>query len=138
MRDMAMGERLGESSGKITGTRVLTSEGQVKVEVSFQGRGDMLGEDITDFGTYWQSVRPGGVLYGEGDVLWLTDDGQSALWSGFGVGRPTGAPPAAHFAVCGSVQTESQRQARLNGVATVVEHDVDQEGNYHWTLWEWK
>jgi hypothetical protein len=69
MRNMAMGERLGEPSGKITGTRVLRSEGQVKVEVSFQGRGNMLGEEITDFGTYWQSVRPGGVLYGEGDVL---------------------------------------------------------------------
>ena len=93
---MAIGERLGESSGKITSTRVLTSEGPVKVEVSFQGRGNMLGEEITDFGTYWQSVRPGGVLYGEGDVLWLTNDGESALWSGFGVGKPTGAPPAAH------------------------------------------
>ncbi len=138
---MALGEQLGEASGRIIGTRVLASEGegqQVKVEVSFQGRGNVLGEEITDFGTYWNIVRPGGVLYGEGDTLWLTNDGESVQWSGFGVGRPTGAPPAGHFAVCGSVQTESQRLARLNSVATVVEHDVDQEGNYHWTLWEWK
>ena len=35
-----LGELLGESSGRITGTRVLPTEGQqVKVEVSFQGSG---------------------------------------------------------------------------------------------------
>ena len=136
---MALGEQLGTASGTITGTRVLAPEGQqLKVEGSFAGRGTLLGEDIADFGTYWQTVRPGGVLYGEGDVLWLTNDGESARWWGFGVGHPTGPPPAGHFAVCGSVQTESQRLARLNSVATVVEYDVDTEGNYNWTLWEWK
>jgi hypothetical protein len=135
---MALGEQLGESSGKVTGSRVLAPEGQqVKVEVSFEGRGKMLGEDIADMGTYWQTVRPGGVLYGEGDTLWLTNDGESVLWRGFGVGHPTGPPPAGHFAVCGSAQTESQSLSRLNSVATVIEYDVDAEGNYHWTLWEW-
>jgi hypothetical protein len=136
---MALGEQLGESSGKVTGTRVLGPEGQqVKVEVSFEGRGTLLGQDIADFGTYWQTLRPGGVLYGEGTVLWLTNDGESVQWQGFGVGQPTGPPPAGHYAVCGSAQTESQRFVRLNSVATVTEYDVDAEGNYHWTLWEWK
>ena len=136
---MALGEQLGTASGTITGTRVLAPEGQqLKVEVSFSGRGTMLGEDITDFGTYCQTVRSGGVLYGEGDVLWLSNDGESVRWWGFGVGHPTGPPPAGHFGVCGSAQTESQRFARLNSVATVVEYDVDAEGDYRWTLWEWK
>jgi hypothetical protein len=50
---MALGEQLGEASGKVTGTRVLGPEGQqVKVEVSFEGRGTLLGQDIADFGTY--------------------------------------------------------------------------------------
>ena len=58
---MALGEQLGTASGTITGTRVLAPEGQqLKVEVSFAGRGTLLGEDIADFGTYWQTVRPGG------------------------------------------------------------------------------
>jgi hypothetical protein len=136
---MALGEQLGEVSGRITGTRVLAPEGQqVKVEVSLEGRGTMLGEDISDLGTYWQTVRPGGELYGEGNNVWLTNDGENVLWRGFGVGRPTGPPPAGHFAVCGWTQTESQRFVRLNSVATAIEYDVDAEGNYHWTLWEWK
>jgi hypothetical protein len=27
--------------------------------------------------------------------------------------------------------------AAVNSVATVIEYDVDAEGNYRWTLWEW-
>jgi hypothetical protein len=57
---MALGDQIGEASGRITGTRVLAPEGQpVKVEVSLQGSGTMLGQQITDVGTYWQTVRPG-------------------------------------------------------------------------------
>ena len=38
------GEVLAESSGQLTGVRVLLADGQdSKVEVSFQGRGQMLG-----------------------------------------------------------------------------------------------
>ena len=58
---------LGELSGKATFGRVLpTEEQRVKVEVSIQGSGELRGEKVTVFGTYWQTVRPGGVLYGEG------------------------------------------------------------------------
>ena len=135
---MALGERIGESSGRITGTRVVSSiEGDVQIEITFQGSGMMLGEHITDLGTYLQTVRPGGVLYGEGDVLFITTGGESAHWSGFGVGRPTGPFPAGHMAVCGSVQTESERLMRLNSVATAVEYDVEQDGSYRWTAWAW-
>jgi hypothetical protein len=136
---MALGDQLGESSGRITSNRVVAPLGaQAQIEVAFQGSGSMLGQDITDIGTYVQGVRPGGVLYGEGDAFWVTGEGESVHWTGFGVGRPTGAFPAGHFAVCGSTQTESQVLRRLNEVANVVEFDVEQDGSYHWTLWEWK
>ena len=136
---MALGDQLGESSGRITATRVVPSvAGPAQIEVIFQGSGNILGEEITDLGTYLQAVRPGGVLYGEGDVLFLTNTGESAQWTGFGVGRPTGPFPAGHLAVCGSVQTTSESMSRLNSIATVVEYNVEQNGDYHWTLWEWK
>lgn len=138
---MALGEQLGESAGKITGTRVLAPVGgeqEVHIEVSFQGNGTMLGEEISEVGTYWQSARAGGVLYGEGDVLWITNEGESVYWRGFGVGRPTGSFPAGHFAVSGSAQSDSEKLGHLNSVATVGEYDVDQDGNYRWTVWEWQ
>ena len=138
---MALGDQIGEASGRITGTRVIAPSGtqqQVRIEVSFQGSGTLLGQDITNIATYWQTLRPGGILYGEGDALYITGDGQSAHWRGFGVGRPTGAFPAGHFAVCGSFETESQALGRLNEIATVLEYDVDQEGNIRYTMWEWR
>jgi hypothetical protein len=52
--------------------------------------------------------------------------------SRFGVGRSTGAFPAEHFAVCGTVQSESQVFSRLNEVANLAEFDVDEEVNYRW------
>ena len=136
---MALGEKLGESSGKITSTRVVTPVGEpVQIEITFQGSGQMIGAAITDIGTYTQTVRPGGILYGEGNALFITNAGESAHWRGFGVGRPTGPFPAGHMAVCGSTQTESQGLILLNEIATVVEYDVEHNGDYHWTAWEWK
>jgi hypothetical protein len=136
---MALGDQIGESSGRITGTRVITPLGsqQAQIEVAFQGSGTLLGQDITEIGTYVSTFRPGGVVYGEGDVLYMTSDGASAHWQGFGVGRPTGAFPAGHFAVCGSAESESQALSRLNEIATVTEYDADQEGNYRYMIWEW-
>jgi hypothetical protein len=138
MTPMALGDQIGEISGRITGTRVITpSAGQTRIEVSFQGSGTVLGHDVTNIATYSQTLRPGGILYGEGDALYITGDGQSAHWRGFGVGRPTGPFPAGHFAVCGSAETESQALGRLNEIATVLEYDVDQEGTVRYTIWEW-
>jgi hypothetical protein len=136
---MALGDQIGEASGRITGTRVITPVvgAPAQMEVAFQGSGTMLGQQITDVGTYWQTLRPGGVLYGEGDNLFLTADGESAQWTGFGVGKPTGPFPAGHFAVCGSAQTDSQALGRLNEVATAIEYDVGEDGSYRWTAWEW-
>ena len=137
---MALGDQIGESSGRITGTRVITPVvgAPVQIEVAFQGSGTMLGQQITDVGTYVQTLRPEGVLYGEGDVLLITAEGESAHWTGFGVGKPTGPFPAGHFAVCGSTQTESQALRHLNEVATAVEYDVGEDSSYRWTMWEWR
>ncbi len=133
-----LGELLGEVSGKITGTRVLPSEGPTPtLEASLQGSGKLLGMDINIFSTYYQTVRPGGVLYGEGQVVIITADGDIATWTGFGVGRSTGRVPAATYGVCGSIQTASEKLARLNTVANVSEYRVDENGNYSWKLWEW-
>ncbi len=134
-----LGEQLGEASGKITATRVLPSDGPTpKLEVSFQGRGKILGVDVDNFGTVIQTIRPRGVLYGEAQTVAITTDGEVATWTGFGVGRPTGHVPAGTMGVCGSIQTASEKLARLNTVANVIEYHVDENGNYAWKMWEWK
>src|SRR5689334_1731706 len=98
-----LGERLGESSGKLTGIRVLPTEGQqIKLEASFQGQGTLLGQPISDFGTYSQTMRPDGTLYGEGHVVMLSQSGDAADWIGGGVGRAIGAGFKASYGVYGS------------------------------------
>jgi hypothetical protein len=53
-------------------------------------------------------------------------------------GRPTGPGFSASFAVCGAIQSSSERYAALAGSALVGEYNIDEQGNYTWTLWEWK
>jgi hypothetical protein len=38
-------------------------------------------------GTYWSTMRPGGFLYGEGQGVMMTSDGESVVWVGQGTGR---------------------------------------------------
>jgi hypothetical protein len=134
-----LGELIAESSGKMTGIRVLSAEGPVaKLEVSLQGSGKLLGQEMTSFITYWQTIRAGGEFYGEGQEVVMTADGEMATWTGFAVGRPTGKGSAGSFRGSGSFQTASEKLARLNGVVTVFEHEADEDGNYSYKEWEWK
>jgi hypothetical protein len=133
-----LGEVLGEGSGKMIGTRLLSQEGpEFKIEATIQGSGKVLGEDVTELTTYWQTMRPGGSLYGEGQVLYMTKKGETLIWKGFGVGRPTGEPPAARFAVCGAFHTVPPRFERLLGAATVTEFEIKSDGSYSYKSQEW-
>jgi hypothetical protein len=133
-----LGDKLGEASGKFTTVRVLPSEGQqVWLEVSFQGQGTVLGQQITDTGTYRQTIRPEGVLYGEGHVLMMSPAGDVADWVGVGVGRPTGPGYQASYGVTGSFHSATGALAAVTEVADVIEYEVEEDGSYHWTMWAW-
>ena len=133
-----LGEKLGEASGKITGSRVLPTEWQqIKLEVSFQGQGTLLGQPITDFGTYWQTVQPGGVLRGEGHVLMMTPNGEIADWQGGGVGRPIGAGFKATYGVYGYFLSAQGELAKAATTANAIEYEVEEDGSYRWQMWAW-
>ena len=62
-----LGEMIGEEQGKITGIRVLPSEGQnPRMEVSFQASGRLVGVETTTMGTYISTLMPNGVFNGVG------------------------------------------------------------------------
>ena len=84
---MALGELIGEDRGKMTGERVLDVQ-VPKMETSFTMEGNYRGTLCTDVGTYTSVLREGGVLYGEGQGIVTTKDGQGiATWTGQGIGR---------------------------------------------------
>ena len=134
-----LGEQIGEETGHITGTRVLPDEGAgPKVEVSFQASGTTLGIHEIDIGTYVSVARPDGTLFGEGQGVIMTDEGEVVTWRGQGVGRLTGHGMAASWRASIYAQTTSERLARLNGIAEMVEFEVDESGKIAAKSWEWK
>ena len=133
-----LGELIGQCTGKVTGIRVLPTEGQyARLEVSLQGQGSLLGQPITDFGTYVQTVRPGGVLHGEAHNVMISANGEVADWFGGGVGRPTGPGFKSTYGAYGRFDSAPDALARLATVATAIEYDVEEDGSYRWQMWEW-
>jgi hypothetical protein len=132
-----LGELLGEGTGKAVVVRVLEGE-PVRLEVSGQGSAKLLGAEATQIVTYWQMMRPVGGLYGEGHLVLITKDGHMADGWGFGIGKPTGPGPAAHWGVCARFRAASGGLARLLATAVVLEWDTDDSGGFRWKMWEWK
>ena len=134
-----LGEVIGEMRGKVTGGRVLPSEGIApKVETSFQQSGKILGEEVTDMGTYLSVARAFGGLFGEGQGVTMTMDGEVGVWKGQGVGRFTGHGSAVSFRGAIFYQSTSAKLARLNSIAILFEFDIDEKGNTFAKFWEWK
>lgn len=131
---MALGELLGEASGKVAGLRAL---GDGKIEVSLQGKGRILDTEIEDVTTFWSVMRPNGTAHGQGNSVQMASEGM-AEWHGSGVGRPTG--PGVWKYSYGGIYTivAPQKWQRLLDVYTAGEYENDSNGNYHWKLWEWK
>jgi hypothetical protein len=132
-----LGELIGELRGNRTGRRVLSTTPAFRVEVSVELSGQLLGIEVNHVATYWSEVRPDGTLYGEGEGVDVTKDGDIATWKGQGVGKFVGGGAVSYRGAL-YYSTTSPKLARLNTVAAVFEYDVDANGNAHAKLWEWK
>jgi hypothetical protein len=132
-----VGDLIAEARGKRTGRRVLTVDGAVKVEVSAEDSGKLLGADTNQILSYWSEARPDGSLYGEGQGVAITQDGEMVTWKGQGAGRML---PGGAVSYRGAVYyySASPKFARLNTVAGVFEFQVDAAGNTSSKVWEWK
>ena len=133
-----LGEKISEETGRMSGRRVLPSEGWApKVEVSFESQGTLLGVATNGPGTYWSVLRPDGTLYGEGQGVVMGAGGEAASWKARGLGRFTDAGGASWR---GSVlwMTASEKWTSLNNVVGVFEFEQDADGNTQTTTWAWK
>jgi hypothetical protein len=132
-----LGELISEGRGKRTARRVLETDPQFSVEVSFEDTSKMLGVDGMNIGTYTSGNKPDGSLYGEGKGVFATMDGEIVTWKGIGIGRLL-AGGAVSYRGCLSYSTASAKLARLKSIAGVFEFEVDATGNTHSKVWEWK
>ena len=132
------GDKIGESTGKVTGRRVLPNPGGgPKMETSFEASGKLLGVEETETGTYSAVVRPDGSLFGEGQGIIMGKGGEVATWVGQGVGTVK-KDGAVSYRGAVYYQTSTPGWSRLNSVAAIFEFEVDAQGNSRAQLWEWK
>jgi len=133
-----LGEKIGEGTGKVTSQRVLPNPGGgPKMETSFQGTGSLLGVSETETATYVAVARPDGSLFGEGQGIVMSKEGDVATWTGQGVGTFKKDGSLAYRGAV-YVQSASPKWARLNSIAVVYEYEVDAQGNTRSQLHEWK
>lgn len=133
-----LGEKIGEGKGKVTVQRVLPNPGGgPRMETSFQSSGTLLGVSETETGTYIATSRPDGSLFGEGQGILMSKDGDVGTWTGQGVGTINNDGAVSYR---GSVffQSASPKWSKLNRVAVVFEYEVDAQGNTSAQLFEWK
>jgi hypothetical protein len=130
-------EQIGEGRGKRTGRRVLATQPQFNVEVSFEDSTKLLGADGVNIGTYHSTSKPDGNLDGEGQGVFAALDGQVVTWKAVGTGRFLDGG-AIRYRGSISYTTSSATLAHLNSVAGVYEFDIDKDGNTHSKLLEWK
>ena len=131
-----LGEQIGELRGKRLLRRVLSSD-PLRVEVTFEDSGKVLGVDVNDFGTYTSQVRPDGGIYGEGEGAFMTKDGEAVAWKGSGLGKFKQDGGVSYRGIL-YYKTASQKLARLNSTPAVFEYEVDGKGDTGLKLWEWK
>jgi len=131
-----LGEQIGELQGKRILRRVLSTD-PLKVEVTFEDSGKLLGFEINGFGTYTSQIRPDGMVYGEGEGASMTMDGESATWKGSGLGRIREGGALSYRGIL-YFRTTSQKLARLNTTPVVFEYEVDSKGQTLSKMWEWK
>jgi hypothetical protein len=131
-----LSEQIYTGQGKRTARRVLNTQ-PFTIEVSFEDKGNLLGLEGANIGTYTASPRPDGSLSGEGQGVFASADGEVLTWKGIGTGKlkPGGA---VSYRGALTFSAASQRFSRLNLIAGVFEFEVDEAGNTATRIWEWK
>lgn len=143
-----LGDLIYEHKGKVIGQRALgnaSEKGEVvvlpKIETTFSADAKLKGTiEITDTGTYMSIIRPGGILHGEGQGLYMTKDGsgETATWTGQGVGRLTEGGRVSYRGSLFFRANSTGKLSFLNNIVTVFEYEVDESGNTTAKMWEWK
>jgi len=131
-----LGNQIGETKGKRLVRRVLSVDPPT-AEVSFEDAGQMLGIKTTGMGTYTSTIRPDGSIFGQGQGMSLTDDGEAITWTGTGQGK-FGPGGSVSYRGMLFLRTNSQKLAALNNSSAAFEYDVDPSGQTISKMWEWK
>src|SRR5262249_12832627 len=126
-----LGDKIGEERGKVTSRRALKSGDPhyLKLEISFESQATVYGIPCMSMGTYEGFERISGQLYGVGQGMIRTHDGDGAIWHGHGAGTPSPGGGGSFVASAASQASPQGKLARLNHVLVLVEHTASGDGS---------
>ena len=131
-----LGDQISQSTGKRLVRRILSVDPPT-AEVSFEETGQMFGVATSGSGTYTSVVRPDGSIFGNGQGLIITQDGDSLVWTGTGLGK---FGPGGSVSYRGMLffRSASPKLARMNNACAAFEYEVNPDGTTLSKYWEWK
>jgi len=132
-----LGEKIGEVKGRRIVRRVVSVDPPT-AEVSFEDSGEILGVHTNGIGTYTSVVRADGSLFGHGQGLITSVDGEAATWAGTGLGRFGPGGSISYRGMLFFKTTSTKKLARLNNACVAFEYEVDPKGETVSKMWEWK
>ncbi len=136
---MALGDLVLGDTGQVTGTRVISTDASgTNLEISLQLTGTIRGVPETTLWTYTTLTRPDGSIYGGGQGVMTTQDGDVIHLIGHGSGQ---APPpggTVRFLTMLHAHSASAKYADLNAIGLVGEYEVAPDGAATNKNWEWK
>lgn len=131
-----LGELIGETTGKISGQRVIDLEGPT-IETNVSSTGTLKGVPVTETLTYVAGPTSKGIIHGIGKGVINTQDGEIATFTGEGIGRFDSGVLKWRGALFFHTNSVGKLQF-LNNMVGVFESNVDTDWNFIDKVWEWK
>ena len=136
---MALGELIMEEAGQVTGIRVLSSDASgTNTEVCVQLTGTIRGVAETTLWTYTTLTRADGSIYGSGQGVMTTQDGDVIHLIGHGSGQVPPPGGTTRFRTMLHPHSMAAKYADLNSIGLVGEYEVAPDGSATNKNWEWK
>ena len=136
---MASGELILDETGQVTGTRVLSTDASgTNLELSLQLTGTIRGVPETTLWTYTTLTRPDGSIYGSGQGVMTTQDGDVIHMIGHGSGVTPPPGGTVTFRTMLHPHSTSAKYADLNAIGLAGIYEVAPDGSATNKCWEWK
>ena len=132
-----LGELIGETTGKMSGQRVIDLEGPT-IETNVSSIGTLKGVSVTETLTYAAGPTSKGVIHGIGKGVVNTEDGEIATFTGEGIGRFDSTGVLKWRGAIFFHTNSTGKLEFLNNLVGVFESNVDANGNFTDKIWEWK
>ena len=130
------GEEIGAGQGKRTVRRIVSTE-PLRVEASFEDRTKLLGLDGVNIGTYIATTKQDGSLFGMGEGVYSSVEGDMATWNALGTGG-FDADGSVRYRGSLSFTTTAPKLASLNGTPALFDFTIDANGNTQSRFWAWE